>query len=443
MQLTSEQKQFIRAHERDDIRETALRFMRDDMSLLLTQIAGRQMTEKKIPSWYAERDIVYPPHLSLEQSSSELTARYKASLVSKGAELFSGLLPFVEVTSPEAVEGNSNTFADLTGGMGVDFSFLSPYFREAIYVDQNKELCRFAEHNFEVLGLENVAVYCAGAENFLKETSPLNFIYLDPSRRDDSGQKVFRIEDCSPDILEIKSLLLEKSSKIMVKYSPMLDISLAVKSLGCVSEVHVVSVDNECKELLFLLSKTVLGKTERESVDFPAQSALSSNSRANSMESPRFVAVNLKRLGGGEYFSFTMAQEQKAVVFFAETPERYLYEPNASILKAAAFKSVALAYDLQKLHVNSHLYTSDKLVKEFPGRIFEIETFFVPNKKNIKDFSQETKKANITVRNFPMTVAEIRRKTGLQEGGDIYLFATTLSDERKVWIVCRKVRVTG
>ena len=442
MQLTSEQKQFIRAHERDDIRETALRFMRADMPLLLNQIAGRQVAEKKIPSWYAEEDIVYPPHLSLEQSSSELTARYKASLVSRGDRLFSGFPPFVEVANAGAVEGGNNSFADLTGGMGVDFSFLSPRFRKAVYVEQNQELCRVAEHNFEVLALKNVTVYCAGAEDFLRETPPLHFIYLDPSRRDDSGRKVFRIEDCTPDILEIKPLLLEKSSKIMVKYSPMLDISLAVKGLGCVSEVHVVSVENECKELLFLLSKTVLGKTERELVDFPAQSALSSNNCANSMESPRFVAVNLKRSGGGEHFSFTMAQEQKAVIPYASNLGRYLYEPNASILKAGAFKSVAAVYDLQKLHVSSHLYTSGKLVEDFPGRIFEVVSFFIPNKKNIKAFSQDTKKANITVRNFPMTVAEIRRKTGLQDGGDVYLFATTLSDEQKVWIVCRKVPVT-
>lgn len=426
MQLTCEQKQFILAHEREDIRETALRFMRDDMPLLLMQIAGRQMTEKKIPSWYAERDIVYPPHLSLEQSSSEFTAHYKASLVSSGNRLHGGLPHFEEVTNPDAVEGNSNTFADLTGGMGVDFSFLSPYFREAIYVEQNKELCRFAEHNFEVLGLKNVTVHCAGAEDFLKETSPLNFIYLDPSRRDDSGRKVFRIEDCSPDILEIKPLLLEKSSRIMVKYSPMLDISLAVKGLNCVSEVHVVSVDNECKELVFLLSKTVVDGTEEEPVK-------------ELVDEPLLVAVNLKRSGEKESFAFTPLQERDCRISYAGGLGGYLYEPNASILKAGAFKSVAGAYHLQKLHINSHLYTSDEFVPGFPGRIFKVEAFFLPNNRNLKSFLRETKKANITVRNFPMTVAEIRRKTGLQEGGDVYLFATTLSDEKKVWIVCEKI----
>lgn len=414
MELTPEQKQFILAHEQENVRETALRFVRDDMPLLLSQIIGRRMAEKKIPAWYAEEDIIYPPHLSLEQSSSELTARYKASLISGRNDTFVDLTSFVETTNPGSVEWENNTFADLTGGMGIDFSFLSPYFRTAFYVEQNEELCRIAEHNFQVLGLRNTTIYCAGAEHFLKETIPLDFIYLDPSRRDNIGRKLFRIDDCSPDLLKIKPWLLEKSGRALVKYSPMLDISLAVKSLGYVSEVHVVSVDNECKELLFLLS-----------------------SKTTVIE-PLFVAVNLKRSGREERFLFTITQEQETLVGFADNPDRYLYEPNSSILKAGAFKSVAEAYSLQKLHINSHLYTSDKLIEDFPGRIFEVETFFVPNKKNIKTFSQETRKTNITVRNFPMTVAEIRRKTGLEDGGDIYLFATTLANGQKVWIICRK-----
>lgn len=418
MQLTPEQKQFILMHEREDVRKTALRFVRDDMPLLLAQIAGRQMAEKKIPLWYAERDIIYPPHLSLEQSSSELTARYKSSLVSGNSDKKLNFAS-VEPIDPYPVEWKNNHFADLTGGMGVDFSFISPHFRNAAYVEQDQELCRIAEHNFGVLGLTNVSLHCSDAESFLKGISPLDFIYLDPSRRDESGRKLFRIEDCTPDLSEIKTLLFERSDNAMVKYSPMLDISLAVKTLSCVREVHIVSVENECKELLFLLSK------KDETVETATE--------------PLFVAVNLKKAGGKECFSFTMEQEQKATIPFANEPGHYLYEPNASILKAGAFKSVAALYNLQKLHINSHLYTSNKFVKDFPGRIFEMETFFIPNKKNTKSFSQETKKANITVRNFPMTVAEIRRKTGLQDGGDTYLFATTLSDERKVWIVCRRM----
>jgi hypothetical protein len=420
MQLTSGQRDFILAHEREDVRETALRFAREDMPLLLAQIAGRQAAEKKIPSWYAEAAIFYPPHLSLEQSSSELTARYKASLLSENNE--AGLNFSVTETLRTPAMWKNGAFADLTGGMGVDFSFMARHFREAVYVERSEELCRIAEHNFGVLGLKNATVRCAGAERFLKETSPLDLIYLDPSRRDDAGRKLFRIADCSPGLPEIKPLLFEKSDRVMVKYSPMLDISLAVKSLGCVREVHVVSVENECKELLFLLSKTVEDKPVKELED-----------------EPLFIAVNLKRSGERERFSFTMAQEQDAAVTFAGEPGLYLYEPNASILKAGAFRSVARMYALRKLHVNSHLYTSDKLVENFPGRIFKVEAFFTPNRKNIKAFSQETKKANITVRNFPATVAEIRRKTGLEDGGDTYLFATTLAGERRVWVKCGKV----
>lgn len=403
MQLTSEQKQFIFAHEHENVRETALRFKRDDMPMLLAQIAGRQIAEKKIPSWYAVDDIFYPPHLSLEQSSSELTARYKASLLSGIVEGF-----------PLKADNQGRTFADLTGGMGVDFSFLSPYFKKAAYIEKDEQLCKIAAHNFGVLGLKNATIHCADAGTFLSETPPLDCIYLDPSRRDNAGRKVFRIEDCTPNVLEIKPLLLEKSRFVMVKYSPMLDIALAVKSLGCVNAVHVVSVDNECKELIFLLSK--------EAVD-----------------EPLFSTVNLKKTGEKELFLFTMLQERACRVSFALEPGRYLYEPNASILKAGAFKMVAKAYSLQKLHVSSHLYTSETLVPDFPGRVFEVDTFFVPNKKNLAVFLQQTKKANIAVRNYPMSVAEIRRKTGLAEGGDTYLFATTLHDEQKVWVICRRI----
>lgn len=395
MQLSDEQKQFIHVHEYEDVRDLALRFSsREDMPFLLSQIAGRQVAATKIPSWHENEEIIYPVHLSLEQASSEQTARYKASLVSQ----------------------KSDSFVDLTGGMGVDFSFFAPKFREAVYVERNVELCEIATYNFERLGLKNAAVRNDDGETFLSEMPKADFIYLDPSRRDNTGKKVFRIEDCSPDLSEIKTKLCEKSDLAIIKYSPMLDISQAVKTLGEVFEVHIVSIDNECKELLFLLSKTAV-------------------------EEPRFIAVNIKKSDRTDVFSFTVSEEQKAQISFADKLGRYLYEPNASILKAGAFKSKAKAYDVAKLHINSHLYTSDKLIVDFPGRIFEIEASCSPNKRELKLFLSETKKANIAVRNFPMSVAEIRRKTNLKEGGDVYLFATTLADERKVWIKCRKVLI--
>lgn len=428
MQLSLSQKEFIRIHGERDVRELALRFSGEDMPLLLSQIAGRQVAKVKIPSWYEREEILYPVHLSLEQASSELTARYKASLVAVIMGISSDALTDTSLDASDSATSDTvcdtvcdtacdiahGRFADLTGGVGVDFSFLASLFGEADYVEQNSELCDIAMHNFGVLQLRHARVHCDNAEHFLERARAYNLIFLDPARRDDTGRKVVRIEDCTPDITLMKKLLQKKAEQVMVKYSPMLDIALAVKTLGNVREVHIVSLENECKELLFLLSKVAT-------------------------EAPRYVAVNLKRSGEMERFAFTMEQEQQTKIAFTNSPGRYLYEPNASILKAGAFKGVAQAFNLTKLHTNSHLYTSNEWVADFPGRSFEVTSFFVPNKQQIKEFTKGTKKANIAVRNFPMTVAEIRRKTGLAEGGDSYLFATTLSDERKVYIVCRKV----
>jgi len=297
--------------------------------------------------------------------------------------------------------------------MGVDFAFLSQRFAHSVYVEQNRELCDIAEHNFEVLGLQNVAIENSTNETFLEKMSAVDVIYLDPSRRDDTGKKVVRIEDCSPDVSEIQDLLLAKAKMVLIKFSPMLDISLAIKNLKKVSEVHVISVENECKELLFLLY------SEKEYISY--------------------ITVNLNKNNDIEKFYFTFEEEQNAEISFATTIEKYLYEPNTSILKAGAFKSVARQFNIKKLHVNSHLYTSDNLISDFPGRTFAVKDWFVPNKKNLNSFVSETKKANISVRNFPLSVAEIRKKTGLREGGDVYLFATTLSNKKKICVVGEKV----
>lgn len=398
MKLTQQQKDFIRQHEDNDIRELALKLDKDkyrelDVDLLLKQISGRKTAKDKLPSWYAHDEIIYPVHLSIEQASSEATANYKASLIP---------------------DGNS-TFVDLTGGMGVDFAFLSQRFARSVYVEQNRELCETAGHNFEVLGLQNVATENSTSEVYLEKMPAVDVIYIDPSRRDDTGRKVVRIEGCSPDVSKIQDLLLSKAKTVLIKFSPMLDISLAIKSLKNVNEVHVISVENECKELLFLLS------SEKEPI--------------------RYIAVNMNRNGGIEKFCFTPEEEQNAEISFADTIGKYLYEPNASILKAGGFKSVSQQFDIQKLHVNSHLYTSDSLISNFPGRVFEVTTWFTPNKKNIKSFVSETKKANISVRNFPISVAEIRQKTGIKEGGEVYLFATTVADGTKVWVVGRRCNV--
>ncbi len=389
---------FILQNEHEDVNQLALKLNNEkendcDNLFILRQIKGRQIAKNKLPTWYAHLEIVYPSHLSLEQASSEVTARYKTSLIGN------------EVQS----------FADLTGGMGVDFSFLATRFEKSIYVEQNKELCETAVYNFNLLGIKKFFVENSSSETFLSKTDAVDVIYLDPSRRDQSGRKVVRIEDCSPNVAEIQDLLFKKSKLVLVKFSPMLDIALAVKNLKNINEIHVVSVDNECKELLFLLSGTP--------------------------KLTKYVAVNLNKITGIQKYCFTPEEEQNSAVSFAETVRKYLYEPNSSILKAGAFRSVACKFSVQKLHVNSHLYTSDKLVLDFPGRIFEVQNRFTPNKKNIKTFVSNTKKANIVVRNFPMSVAEIRQKTGLKEGGEIYLFATTLMDNEKIWIIGDKIDI--
>ncbi len=389
---TKEQKEFIKTHQDDDVRQLALRFSRHDMPFLLTQIAGRQIAKHKLPTWYANDEIIYPPHISLEQTSSEITARYKTSL-----------LPH-----------QSKTMIDLTGGLGVDFYFLSQQFQHAIYVEQNTELCQIAANNFASLSLSAYQIVNGQSEVFLQNSTPVDFIYLDPSRRDKKGRKVYRIEDCSPNVAELKEQLTEKADMVLIKYSPMLDISLALKTLGLVSQVHIVSVENECKELLFVLKK-------------------------NAPSDCIFKTVNIHKNGHEETFTLRWLEEQISPVSYADTPQKYLYEPNTSLLKSGAFKLLSSKFNLKKLHTNSHLYTSDELVADFPGRVFLVKESFAPNKKNIQQLVSQTPKANLAVRNFPMSVAEIRKKTRLMDGGNIYIFATTMANEQKLWIVCQKV----
>lgn len=384
-------KDFIKEHENDDIHSLALhakKYPGVDIQLAVQQIAGRRIMREKVPSWYNNDSIIYPKHISLEQCSSEQTASYKSGLV----------------------EGN--TMVDLTGGFGVDFSFISSGFKKAVYIEQQEELCRVAALNFENLKLNNTTVVNSDAIDYLKEMSPVDLIYIDPSRRDTSGRKIFRIEDCTPDILEIENQLEEKAEKTMIKLSPMLDISLAVKSMRNVSEVHIVSVNNECKELLLI--------------------------KEEGNASPIFHCINILK-GRIDRFTFSKVEEEQASVRYTSQVGKYLYEPNPSILKAGAYKYFAEANNLEKLHPGSHLYTSDTLLPHFQGRQFTIEQICTLSKKDIKQYLLGIKQANITTRNFPLSVQEIRQKTRLKDGGDMYIFATTLANDLKVLIICKKV----
>lgn len=387
-------RQFIREHIHDDPRNLALqasRFPDIDMAFALSQIAGRQAVRDKLPSWYENEHIIYPVHLSLEQCSSELTARYKSTLVS------------------------GSTLADLTGGFGVDSACLSQSFLKTAYVERQKELCELASVNFQALNHRNISVHQADAGEFLSEMAPVDCIYLDPARRNMKGQKVHSLSDCEPDILSVKSLLFDKAPVVLLKLSPMLDITATIRLLPETREVHVVSVHNECKELLFLLHRD-------SSVD----------------EYPIISAVNLQK-GKTDIYSFGFADEADAICSQAHELADYLYEPSASVLKAGAYKSIASAYGLEKLHPNTHLYTGNECIADFPGRVFRIVNSGRFNKADIRGLLSGIRKANITVRNFPATVDELRKRLKLADGGDIYLFAATMYRDEKRLIVCEKV----
>lgn len=398
MQISPETQAFIREHQADEVRTLALqsrKYPDVDMPTAITQIAGRQVATEKIPSWKEIEDIWYPKHLSLEQCSSEITARYKASLLAR--------LPQKE------------SFADLTGGFGIDCSFLAAAFKSSTYVERQEDLCEIAAHNFPILSLDQVNVRNEDGVSYLEAMSPVDCIFLDPARRNEHGGKTVAISDCEPNVAELEDLLLSKASSVMVKLSPMLDLSLALKELHHTREVHIISVNNECKELLLLLGQSLSENT----VEIPIH------------------CINLSTKGE-QHFAFSREQEQRSECTYTNTLGTYLYEPNASLLKAGAFRSISAAYSLKKLHPNSHLYTSETLIENFPGRTFRITNQYSFNKKEIKEGLSDLKKANITVRNFPATVAELRKRTKLTEGGDTYLFASTLNDGQKVLIRCEK-----
>ena len=392
MELTTETIRFIEENARADVRSLALqakKYPQVDMAMAVVQIAGRQIAEAKVPSWYCTEGLLYPKHLSMEQCSSEATAIYKAGLV----------------------EGDS--FADLTGGFGIDCSFLSRKFKQADYVERQAELCELAKHNFPLLGL-SIGVHNEDGVEYLKRMQPVDCLFLDPARRDGHGGKTVAIADCEPDVSALEDLLVERARKVMVKLSPMLDLSLALKHLKYVREVHIVSVNNECKELLLLLQK------ESSSSDIT------------------IYCEHIVNASEHQSFSFTQEQERTSDCPLATEVGAYLYEPNASILKAGAYRSLTQTYACKKLHASSHLYTSEDFIEDFPGRRFRVEAVSGFGKKELKEFLQGMEKANLTIRNFPSSVADLRKRLKLKEGGDDYLFATTLADESKVIIKCKK-----
>lgn len=377
---------FIRQNADGDVRQLALRGTKDpevDLPFALDQIAGRQTARHKLPSWAAIDDIVYPPHLSMEQCSSEQTARYKSRLV-----------------------GSGGTLVDLTGGFGVDFSFLARGFQRAVYVERQEHLCAIARENFQLLGLTQAEVVCGDSADYLRAMSPVDVIYVDPARRDGHGARTYGISDCTPDVLALRDQLLSKAKTVLLKLSPMLDWRKAVSDLGeqYVREVHIVSVGNECKELLLLLG--------------------SGNGR-------RLFCVN-------DDYVFEPTTQTAQTPQTAHFPH-YLYEPNASIMKAGCFAELSQHYGVAPVARDSHLFVSSDLVTGFPGRSFQIDAVTTMNKRDLKETLQGLTQANITVRNFPLSVAELRRRLKLSEGGSTYIFATTLATGDRRLFVCHKV----
>jgi len=357
-----------------------------DVSLALRQIEARQLLLKKVPEWSANDDLLFPAHLSIEQCSSEATARYKASIV----------------------EGH--TLADLTCGLGIDSFYLSQRFHETDAVERQPELCRLAQHNFQVLQTP-IKVHNEAAEDYLQHCEPKDCIYLDPARRDLHGRKTVCISDCTPNVTALQDLLLQRAETVMVKLSPMLDIIKALEELKCVKEIHVLAVRNECKELVFILKRGYSGQ-------------------------PTLYAANL--MTSQPVVSFNFDDERDSALRLSEGVRHYLYEPNAALMKAGCYKLLAHRFKVDKLHKNSHLYTSDTLVPDFPGRIFEVEDWTLYNKKVKQLLLPTSDKTNLTVRNFPIAVETLRKTLKLKEGGDVYLFATTLRNEEKVLIKTKK-----
>ena len=382
-------RDFIRKYAEADVRQLALRGAKDpevDLTYALEQIAGRQMARTKIPSWAAVDDIIYPPHLSMEQCSSEQTARYKASIAGKGALV-----------------------VDLTAGFGVDMAFISQGFQRAVHVERQPALCAISSENYKHLGLQHIEVVCGDGVEYLHQLDHADLIYLDPARRDMHGGRTYGIADCTPNVLEILDELVGKANRVLLKLSPMLDWRKAVEDLGKVNEVHIVSVDNECKELLLVLTKEV--------------------------KPLKVVCVNNEKV-----FSFDRDYKSPSQKSGITNPlqQEYLFEPNASIMKAGCFELLEQRFWVMQLDKNSHLFVADKEIPEFPGRQFIIERTTTMNKHELKAALAGIDRANITVRNFPMSVVELRKKLKLKDGGDVFIFATTVADEGHQLFICRK-----
>ena len=360
----------------------------DDVSNneLVEQLEARKKSEKKLPTWFSASNIYYPNKLNIEQTSSEITAKYKADLVS------------------------GKSLVDVTGGLGVDSYYFSKKTERVYHCELNENLSEIATYNLRILDAENVQTYNEDGLYFIKKSNTnFDWIYVDPSRRNDLKQRIFLLSDCLPNVVDNLDFMFSKSDNILIKTAPLLDISAGIKELDHIKEIHIVAIQNDVKELLWVLQKKYQGSISIKTIN--------------------------KTLKGDQTFNFNIQSEKEAISKFSE-PLIYLYEPNAAILKSGAFKIIGQAKQVKKLHTNTHLYTSNSLI-DFPGRRFIIEVILPYNKSALK--KARIKKANITTRNFPESVATIRKKMKIKDGGEIYLFFTKDLNENVVVLQCKRV----
>ena len=449
---------FIRQHQDEDVRQLAFlgsKYPEVDMPFALDQIRGRKMARVKLPRWASLEGIIYPPHISMEQCSSESTALYKAELAAR-------LLGLPASSSGTEMKAESEIeFVDLTGGFGVDFSYIAARLGvKSMYVERQAHLCEAAKENFGRLGLKNAIVKNGdGIEvlhsflpkkddaastddslgitydqplSLLKTKLGLKLIFIDPARRDDAGNKVVSLKDCTPDVTVLQEEMLSKADYVIIKLSPMLDWHRAISELSHVREVHIISVNNECKELLLVLSARNMGDMEASSADGEVKHA--GNLRIYCVnDAQSFVCDELDMESSPVRIAPPVLEEMQ-----------YLYEPNASLMKAGCFGALSDRYDARMLSKNSHLFVSQAPIEAFPGRSFRIIAISSFNKKELKRHLSGITKANIATRNFPLSVAELRKRLKLKDGGETYIFATTLSDESHVLVItekaCQKIK---
>lgn len=380
--------EYINSQLNEDIQKLALKknpFPEMDWKWILNQIAAKKKAKDKLPTWYKTNAIIYPSTLSIEQTSSELLAAHKSQLI------------------------NGKKVIDLTGGFGIDAYYFAKSFKEVTHCEWNEELSNIVQYNSEKLGVKNITFFQGNSIEYLQNTSDVyDLIYIDPARRDEHTNKVFRFEDCEPNVVEYLDLLLEKSTQLLIKSSPLVDIHLGIQQLKFVSKIWVVAYKNEVKELLWLVSK-------------------------NCNLNPTIEAVNIEK---DNTYSFENILVEDDVVQFSH-PKTYLYEPFSSLLKTGLFNAIGNTYHLAKLHPHSHLYTSDEKI-DFPGRVFDIVNIYPFQKAEIKKYIQN-QKMNVTIRNFPLSVDQLRKKYKIKEGGDIYAFFTTNIEHEKIIIITKKI----